>query len=396
MRIVPLAADHDLGRGAVVAGKEHERVVDHTHRCELRENPADLLVQAVDHRRMDRHLVDLKVSLRGREVLPRKRPVHLTCPEDLKRVGLVIRRADLSFHRRRGGRHDALRLQPGNPGLLHGIPPGPVAVAVFGDEFRRCVQRKMGRRKGHIVEKRCSRVVPRVIGEALHGVVADRRRGVVIIADWHLLAVLDDACGGKIVVVPLRHVERPRKALRPRVAVDMPLAGVIRPIAGRCEQLRQEPRPSGPRSLPLPAFRQGIAADRLRVVAGEQCPTGRPAAGRVVALREPQAAGGQAIKMGRIDLAAVAAQVGKAEVVGQDHDHVWRRGLRNGHRHHHHKERRRHAPEGNTTRRDQHAHGATPHGRVCRRSSASSDCTVAACAGSSARFTSSRGSVSWS
>ena len=357
---MPLAADHDLGRGAVVAGEEHERVVERPHGLELRENPADLLVHAVDHRRMDRHLVDLKLPLLGREFLPRKRSVHLTLTKDRKRVGVMVWRPLVTLHRRRCVRHDAKFLEPSGSGLLHSVPTGPVAVAVFRDEFRRCVEREMRCRERHIVEERFSRVLPRVVGEALHGMVADRRGGIEIIGDRHLPAVLDDAGGCKKIAVTLGHVERPREPLRPRVAVDMPLAGVIRPIAGRCEQFRQEPRPGGPRSLPISAFRQGIAADRLRIVAGEQGRPGRPAAGGVVALSEPQAAGGQAIKMGRVDLPAIRAQVGEAEIIGEDHDHVWRRGLRNGHRHHCEPQRRSRAPQGKPQRPSRHTHGASP------------------------------------
>ena len=172
--------------------------------------------------------------------------------------------------------------------------------------------------------------------------------------------VLDDAGGCKKIAVTLGHVERPREPLRPRVAVDMPLAGVIRPIAGRCEQFRQEPRPGGPRSLPISAFRQGIAADRLRIVAGEQGRPGRPAAGGVVALGEPQAAGGQAIKMGRVDLPAIRAQVGEAEIIGEDHDHVWRRGLHSRQRHHCEPQRRSRAPQGKPRRPSRHTHGVSP------------------------------------
>ena len=111
--------------------------------------------------------------------------------------------------------------------MLRGVPAGPVAVAVYRDMVRRCLQRKVGRREGQIVEERFSRVVSRMIDEALHGVVADCRGDIEIGGRGHLLTVLDDAFCGEIVVVSRRHVERPCKALRTRVAVDMPLAGVI-------------------------------------------------------------------------------------------------------------------------------------------------------------------------
>src|SRR5262249_42708506 len=55
------------------------------------------------------------------------------------------------------------------------------------------------------------------------------------------------------------------------------------------------------------------------IKAGEQTGAGRAAAGGVVELREAQAAGGEGVEVGRRDLAAVAAEVGVAHVVGQDY-----------------------------------------------------------------------------
>ena len=66
-----------------------------------------------------------------------------------------------------------------------------------------------------------------------------------------------------------------------------------------------------------------VADARLvRIQAGEQARPGRAAAGRVVELREPQAAGGQPVEVRRVDLAAVAADVREAHVVGEDDDDV--------------------------------------------------------------------------
>ena len=53
-------------------------------------------------------------------------------------------------------------------------------------------------------------------------------------------------------------------------------------------------------------------AGLVRVEAGEQAGPGRAAAGGVVELGEPQAAGGQRVEVRRGDLAAVAAEVARS------------------------------------------------------------------------------------
>ena len=62
--------------------------------------------------------------------------------------------------------------------------------------------------------------------------------------------------------------------------------------------------------------------DLLGIVARQQSTARRPAAGRVVKLREAKSVAGQLIEMRRGDLAAVAPQVGIAEIVRQNEDDV--------------------------------------------------------------------------
>ena len=85
------------------------------------------------------------------------------------------------------------------------------------------------------------------------------------------------------------------------------------------EQIGQEPCPRRPGSAAAALnSQQGVAADGLGVVTREQRPARRPAAGRVVELREAEAVFGQRIQIRRRNLAAVAADVAVAEVVGKD------------------------------------------------------------------------------
>ena len=63
---------------------------------------------------------------------------------------------------------------------------------------------------------------------------------------------------------------------------------------------------------------------------GDLAVRSRWAARRVSEVREPDAGFGQAVDIGRADLAAVAAEVGPAEVVGQNDENVGSRPCREG------------------------------------------------------------------
>ena len=120
-----------------------------------------------------------------------------------------------------------------------------------------------------------------------------------------------------------------------RHPIDVPLSRVIRPVAQRAQHLGQEFCPL--RALTLTAARHArhrIAPDLLGVIPREQGSPRRPAAGRVVKLREPQAARGQLVEIRRVDLAAVATQVRVPEIIGEDDNDIGtcraRAGLRKG------------------------------------------------------------------
>ena len=76
----------------------------------------------------------------------------------------------------------------------------------------------------------------------------------------------------------------------------------------------------------LPVLHHVPDARLMRIEAGEQRGTRGAAAGRVVELREPQAALCQRVQIRRVDLAAVATDVGKAHVIGKNVNNVRRSG----------------------------------------------------------------------
>ena len=125
-----------------------------------------------------------------------------------------------------------------------------------------------------------------------------------------------------------RLVARAQRTERGRIA-EVPLADQRGPVAGRAQQRRQGRmlgRQTERRAAAAPAVDRllGGAAQPVLVARRHQREPGRRADRRVrIALRHPQAAGGEAVEHRRDRLAAaVAAEVGEAEVVGDDEDDV--------------------------------------------------------------------------
>ena len=118
--------------------------------------------------------------------------------------------------------------------------------------------------------------------EALDGVVRDESRRVVICSQlhrWHFDVVREMQLR---IEEPVMVVEGIRviKAGRQTVAIQMPFAGMIGAITERLEVGRQQLRPARPHAirtahdaehaiLAAIHFRQQIAPDRLRIIAGE-------------------------------------------------------------------------------------------------------------------------------
>jgi hypothetical protein len=65
-----------------------------------------------------------------------------------------------------------------------------------------------------------------------------------------------------------------------------------------------------------------IESDLMRVITGHQRGTRGPASTRVVKLGETLAFFGEPVEIGCRDFPAVTSQVGIAEIIGKDHEHV--------------------------------------------------------------------------
>jgi len=94
-----VAAHHHLGTRAVVGREEDQRVFNGAHRLELRDHAADLLIHAVHHRGVDRHLRGLKLALSAGQLAPRHGAVYLVGPELRDVLGKRIRRPHFALHR---------------------------------------------------------------------------------------------------------------------------------------------------------------------------------------------------------------------------------------------------------------------------------------------------------
>src|SRR5262249_28556909 len=128
--------------------------------------------------------------------------------------------------------------------------------------------------------------------------------------------------GGEVPVLVVEAVGGVEPVLQ-RQAVHMPFPRVIRAVAERFQHLGQEPGPRRP-SAPGAArdAGDGIPPHLLGVVPREKRRPRRPATGRVVELREPEAILREVIEVGRGDLATIASGIRETHVVREDDEDV--------------------------------------------------------------------------
>ena len=102
------------------------------------------------------------------------------------------------------------------------------------------------------------------------------------------------------------------------IAVEVPLADGERGVARAAHGLAHGDALFDPQ------------ADVLPILPAHERGAGRLALGGVVELGEAQTVGREAIEVRRLNLTAVTAEVGKAQIVGEDEDDVWTRRGREG------------------------------------------------------------------
>ena len=187
-------------------------------------------------------------------------------------------------------------------------------------------------------------MVARVLADELGRVIADRVGVVVffgailrVVGHGEERVVADEGAGvpetagplnGAVVAVEAA-LERPVVTLRLGfggvAGREVPLARDVVPVAGGLEDFGHRHAPPAEfAAIGIDAVVVQHVADAglMRVEAGEERGARGTAAGGIVEVREAQAAGGERIEIGRGDLAAEAADVGIAHIVGEDEDDV--------------------------------------------------------------------------
>jgi hypothetical protein len=117
--------------------------------------------------------------------------------------------------------------------LAHRVPAGEVGLAVAGDVLVWRLQREVRGREREVLEERPPPVLVGVLLQALDRVVGDRRAGVVAglgLDRRERPVVLRVLARGEVPVVVVEAVRVVEPVLQ-RLAIDVPLAGVVRAVA---------------------------------------------------------------------------------------------------------------------------------------------------------------------
>ena len=132
----------------------------------LSDEPANLLVHAIHHRRMNRHLRSLKTSLLVAHFAPWQRTVHFARPKLLHRIRECVRWPDLPLQCGERGINESHLPLSVEPSFTHRVPAREIVVAILGNIRWQGVQRKMRSDERKIVEERLVGVICRVVLQA--------------------------------------------------------------------------------------------------------------------------------------------------------------------------------------------------------------------------------------
>ena len=244
--------------------------------------------------------------------------------------------------------HQAQLLEPGQAFLAQRFWTGVVATAVLLDDLPRRLQRPVRRGERQVGEERPAlvallEVLQQLVAEGVGGIEALRQRvEVALVFHVERWRTLEDARSafvvGRLETIVVGGARQQREGTLEtacmgrlfRLQAEVPLAGHEGLVAGLAEQLRQ--RHHALVEMPFVtrlAFqfrgqRLGHGADPGDVVvgAGEQHRAGRRAGRGGVEVGQAQAGDGQGVEVRRGDLAAEGADIGEAQVVGDDHQEV--------------------------------------------------------------------------
>ena len=235
---------------------------------------------------------------------------------------MVRRRPEPALDRRQGKSAEAERLQPAAAFPLQDVPADLIPRSDARDVRRRRVQRKVRRGECEVMEERAIGKFLRMVTQARDGVIGHGRRDVEAGRLRQRRAVDRDPRRFEEIVLPA-DFKAAVEAVGERLAVHVPLAGVIRPIARGAQPFRQEFRPGLARAtITTRHARDHIAPHLLGIVAGEHGRARGPTTRGVIELGEAYAAMREGVELRSADFAAIGADVREPEVVRENEDNI--------------------------------------------------------------------------
>lgn len=205
------------------------------------------------------------------------------------------------------------------------FPAGGINFLIPGDVLGKGVKRKVGGGEGEVSEEGGVLMIVFVFVEKLDGAVGEFGGGVEIAAffDGRESFVIEVVGLGGEETALIFEVVGTVEAGGDGRAVEVPFTDMVGAVAGGFEVGGGEGRPGGAFSF-FGAFLSfdGVATNLLRVVAAEDGGAGGPATCGVVEIGEAEAVLGEGVEVGSFDLGAIAAEVGVAEIIGEDEEDI--------------------------------------------------------------------------
>ena len=321
-----------LVAGAVVAGEDDDRALKFAGALQVGQDPADAAVDVLDHGGEDGHAAG--------EVLPPLRRQRL--PGGVGPAGKSVRDVIAVDRHLGAGRQSHVRrqqaetLHPGEPFLAENVPAATVGRQMALDRLLGRLDREMRRgmrevnEPGRALRPGLPHELQRIVGEDVGGVEPAGLGGQL-----GLNAFRQPGVERRVPLVLGMRIHLPETEIMGEAALNragpaqMPLADHVGGVAGCAQGFRKGgvvlQQMTG---VGRPQSGGGLGRDKvphprlMGVTAGEQRSPGRTATGGGVTFLKPGAAGRDAVEVRRRNLTAVAPQVGIAQVVGQNQQHV--------------------------------------------------------------------------
>ena len=313
-----------FGAGAIIGHEHDESVFELTVALEVFDDPADLLVHAVDHGRVDRH----SAGEIGAPICRQAVPCGVGAGLGLAVVPPLGARRKLCFFG-----DDAEFLHSRQALFAEFVPADGKTVGVFFDLGLWSVEREMRGRVSEVEKPGLIGCLPSEL-QKIKGMIGDRIGGVKFpfgIASGlaalgqaqEMLGIEESLGAGQCAVKLLEAM--PGGIL----GAEVPLAGDEGSIAGRLQGFSECLGLLGDAAAVAGAtdvLGHVAEADTMGILASQNGGAGRAAAAGVVELRQSNPALGERVEIWRVDAGTIAAEVGIAEVVGNDDQQVGRIG----------------------------------------------------------------------